>query len=86
MGFELRGGQEQLLMRTIASQTGGRYYYPKHAQQLPSIFIKEAKTLKRSMIQNKTFTPAVSQAGAFRDVLPPPWRTRAPLPPKRRAV
>jgi uncharacterized membrane protein len=51
------GGQEQLLMRTIANQTGGRYYYPKHAQQLPSILIKEAKTLKRSMIQNKTFGP-----------------------------
>ncbi|MFT5122519.1 MAG: putative membrane protein [Kiritimatiellia bacterium] len=51
------GGQEQLLMKTIANLTGGRYYYPKHAQQLPSIFIKEAKTLKRSMIQNKTLDP-----------------------------
>ena len=46
-------------MQTIANQPGGRHYYPKHAQQLPSIFIKEAKTLKRSMIQNKTFDPVL---------------------------
>jgi uncharacterized membrane protein len=53
------GGQEVAVMRTIAGATGGRYYFPKDPKQLPSIFIKEAKTLRRSMIQNKTFTPTV---------------------------
>jgi uncharacterized membrane protein/Mg-chelatase subunit ChlD len=53
------GGQEVSIMQTIAGATGGRYYFPSDPNQLPSIFIKEAKTLKRSMIQNKTFTPTV---------------------------
>jgi hypothetical protein len=42
--------------------------------ELPSIFIKEAKTLKRSMIQNGTFVPAVefsSPALKGIDALPP---------------
>lgn len=46
-------------MRSVASVTGGRYYFPASPQELPSIFIKESKTLKRSMIQNKTITPEV---------------------------
>jgi uncharacterized membrane protein len=47
------------IMPRIASATGGRHYFPKDPRKLPSIFIKEAKTLKRSMIQNITFTPEV---------------------------
>ena len=47
------------LLKTIAQATGGRFYEPQDASQLPSIFIKEAKTLKRSMIQNVRFTPQV---------------------------
>ena len=31
----------------------------QRGEELPSIFIKEAKTLKRSMIQNKIFTPTI---------------------------
>lgn len=53
------GGQTVDLMEAIAQQTGGRFYYPQDPEQLPSIFIKEAKTLKRSMIQNKTFSPTI---------------------------
>ncbi|MFO8007628.1 MAG: glutamine amidotransferase [Candidatus Brocadiia bacterium] len=45
------------LMRSIARSTGGKFYYPRTPQMLPSIFIKEAKTLRRSMIRNVTFTP-----------------------------
>ena len=43
----------------IARQTGGRFYFPQDPQKLPEIFIKEATTLKRSMIQEKIFTPAL---------------------------
>ncbi len=53
------GGQDISIMQAIAGQTGGRYYFPADPNQLPSIFIKEAKTLKRSMLQNKVFTPEV---------------------------
>ena len=52
-------GSFQKLMQIMATSTGGRFYYPKNPNLLPSIFIKEAKTLKRSMIQNKTFVPEV---------------------------
>lgn len=51
------GGQDISTMRRVAAVTGGRYYFPASPAELPSIFIKESKTLKRSMIQNKTITP-----------------------------
>ena len=51
------GGTDISVMQTVAAATGGRYYFPQDPNQLPSIFIKEAKTLKRSMLQNKIFTP-----------------------------
>lgn len=53
------GGQDISIMQSIAQTTGGRYYFPQNPNELPSIFIKEAKTLKRSMLQNKVFTPEV---------------------------
>lgn len=68
------GGVEVQTMRLIAEATGGRYYNPSDANQLPSIFIKESKTLKRSMIQNETFTPEVmhlSEVLKGIDSLPP---------------
>jgi uncharacterized membrane protein len=49
--------QDTKIMQHIASVTGGRYYYPSDPRRLPSIFIKEAKTLSRKLIQNVTFAP-----------------------------
>ena len=54
------GGQDVSIMQSLAASTGGRYYRVDDPNLLPAIFVKEAKTLKRSMIQNKTFTPAVA--------------------------
>lgn len=53
------GGRDISIMQAISQQTGGRYYFPEDPSALPSIFIKEAKTLKRSMLQNKVFTPEI---------------------------
>jgi uncharacterized membrane protein len=53
------GGQTVDLMEAMAQQTGGRFFWPQDPEQLPSILIKEAKTLKRSMLQEKNFTPTV---------------------------
>lgn len=53
------GGNDISTMRAIASVTGGRYYFPADPNQLPSIFIKESKTLKRSMIQNTPIVPEI---------------------------
>ncbi len=68
------GGNEIGLMRTVAEATGGRYYYPSDPNQLPGIFIKESKTLKRSMIQNKTVTPEIGMDDSVLkgiDAMPP---------------
>jgi uncharacterized membrane protein len=52
------GGMEQQTLELIAGYTNGRYYFVnENPDVLPSIFIKESKTLKRSMIQNKVFSP-----------------------------
>jgi len=53
------GGEDISSMQALASVTGGRHYMVMDPNELPSIFIKEAKTLKRSMIQNTTFVPMV---------------------------
>ena len=54
------GGREVQIMQQIASATGGRYYFPDDPSLLPSIFIKESNTLKRTMIQNETVQPQVA--------------------------
>ncbi|MEX2286058.1 MAG: VWA domain-containing protein [Planctomycetaceae bacterium] len=51
------GGNDVAMMRTMANATKGRYYSQPDPSQLPSIFIKESKTLRRSMIQTDTITP-----------------------------
>jgi uncharacterized membrane protein len=53
------GGNQTQTMEMIAQATGGRFYFPQDPAVLPSIFIREAKTLQRSMIQNDPFQPQV---------------------------
>lgn len=60
VAIEPHGGQEISKMRSISQVTRGRYYFPSDPEELPSIFIKEAKTLRRNMVQEKDFTPEVS--------------------------
>ena len=47
------------LMR-IAQATGGRFYNVKDPNELPQIFIKEALTVKRALINEETFTPKIA--------------------------
>lgn len=54
------GGNEISSMKAVAEATGGRYYFPQDPNQLPAIFIKESKTLKRTMIRNEQITPEVN--------------------------
>lgn len=62
VAIEPHGGQEISKMRMISAVTNGRYYFPSDPDQLPAIFIKEAKTLRRNMLQEKDFTPEVQFA------------------------
>jgi uncharacterized membrane protein len=52
-------GNDTQAMQMIAQATGGRFYYPQDAAMLPSIFIREAKTLQRAMFFKETFQPQV---------------------------
>ncbi len=57
------------ILEEIAGTTGGRFYYPSDPNQLPSIFIKEAKTLRRSQLQIRDFVPMmVSLDPMLRDI------------------
>ena len=82
------GGQDISSMQALAGVTGGRYYLVMDPTQLPSIFIKEAKTLKRSMIQNKTFVPEVEYSSAVLKGIDsmPPLHAYVLTTPKARSV
>ncbi len=47
-------------LRQIASDTGGRFYPCKNPVQLPQIFIKEAKTIKRPLLDHNPFQPRLA--------------------------
>ncbi len=61
-------------MQAIANATGGRYYMPSSPDELPAIFIKEAKTSRTPAIVETTFTPGVMMPAPVLkgiDALPP---------------
>lgn len=51
--------EDVAIMRQVSTSTGGRFYFPEDPNELPSIFIKESKTIKRNLIHEKKFTPLV---------------------------
>lgn len=59
------GSFEKQVMRRIASVTGGRYYEVANPKTLPSIYIKETRTISRPMIyeQPETWTPRIEYGG-----------------------
>ncbi len=54
------GGMSVGTLRRIAKATGGRYYYPKSPNLLPQIFVKEAMTVRRSVIFKQSFVPRLA--------------------------
>lgn len=65
-------------MRSIAEQTGGRFYAPRNPRQLPQIFAKESKVVRRPLIVDEDFQPRIAAAhsellgGIDAGELPPP--------------
>ncbi|HWD91799.1 MAG TPA: VWA domain-containing protein [Verrucomicrobiae bacterium] len=82
------GGMDISGMQSLAGVTGGRHYLVMDPNELPSIFIKEAKTLKRSMIQNTTFVPTVEFASPVLKGIDsmPPLHAYVLTTPKPRSV
>lgn len=60
-------------LQDIAGATGGRFYFPSDPNELPSIFVKEAKTLRRTQIQTRDFVPVVTGVDPIlRDIVDSP--------------
>ncbi len=53
---------DQLMLSNLAKNTGGKYYYVTNPRTLPQIFSKEASVVKRGMMIEKEFTPAIKHA------------------------
>ncbi|MEZ5967277.1 MAG: VWA domain-containing protein [Planctomycetota bacterium] len=82
------GNQDTGTMQAIARATGGRHYVPSKAEQLPAIFVKEAKTARTPAIVEKTFTPGIVMPSPILkgiDALPP-LRGLVLTQPKARAL
>lgn len=53
---------QESTLKQIANVTKGRFYRCTNPKQLPQIFVKEAKVVRRSLIDEKPFTPQVAYA------------------------
>ncbi|MBX7255595.1 MAG: glutamine amidotransferase [Candidatus Hydrogenedentes bacterium] len=51
---------DQDMLRWVAYQTGGNYYYVTDPRKLPQIFTKEAAVVKRGLVVEKPFVPKVT--------------------------
>lgn len=66
------GPADTAAMKRIADATGGTSYTPENPTELPSIFVKEARTLKRSMIQEETIVPLPGTPSSLLETMPNP--------------
>lgn len=55
------------VMRNISSKTGGKHYNARNPKQLPQIFVKESKVVRRPLIIDEPFQPTIYDA--FSDLL-----------------
>ncbi len=52
------------LLSQIATMAGGNYYPVTNPNNLPKIFVKEARTIRKNLIKEKPFTPRHVQTGS----------------------
>lgn len=60
-------GANQATLRTLAQQGGGRAYAANEFDNLPKIFTKETYLVSGSYVQNRTFTPVITEQSALTD-------------------
>jgi uncharacterized membrane protein len=53
------GGRDTGVLKLLALETGGRYYRADDPRQLPQIFFREAIEIRRNLIREVSFTPAL---------------------------
>ncbi len=49
-------------LKLIAVRTGGRFHAPRNPKELPQIFVKESKVVRRPLLIEEPFRPALRQA------------------------
>lgn len=52
-------GSDRGMLEDVANSTGGQYYFVNSADNLPQIFAKEAAVVRRGILNEVEFTPAV---------------------------
>lgn len=60
-------GADQATLRTLAQQGGGRAYAANEFDNQPKIFTKETYLVSGSYVQNRTFTPVITEQSALTD-------------------
>ena len=48
---------QQATLKDVAKKTNGQFYAARNPRQLPQIFVKESKVVRRPLIVEETFTP-----------------------------
>lgn len=57
-------GHDQALLTQLAQMGNGQYHPVVNPNTLPQVFIKEAKTIRKNLIKEKTFQPQVVNTGS----------------------
>ncbi len=52
------------LLQNLAQMGGGTYYPIQNPKTLPQVFIKEARTVRKKLIKEEVFTPAIVSTGS----------------------
>ncbi|MEM7262276.1 MAG: VWA domain-containing protein [Planctomycetota bacterium] len=54
------GARDTGMMKKLSKDTNGRYYFVEDPEDLPGIFMREALHVRRNLINEETFTPAIA--------------------------
>jgi len=57
-------GHDAKLLSDLANMGGGQYHPISNPNDLPQVFVKEAKTIRKNLIKEKTFDPVVRATGS----------------------
>ena len=66
--YGAHGGGPPPIMQELAAEGNGEFYHLKNPAKLPEIFIREATTIRRSLLLSDPFIPRLTAMGPFTGV------------------
>ena len=57
-------GHDAATLNQLAQMSGGQYHPVRNPNNLPQVFIKEAKTIRKNLIREQPFTPQLVRTGS----------------------